>query len=284
MKKRSCALMCILLSVLLFSSVTCASGLPDPADLNTDVEAPSFRMTAVGGQVLTSENFGAGKNMLLVYGRTTCGNTQSFLWNIRDWLDELAESGITVLVGLYDNPDDDEITDFSEYFGGVLCAKVTNDYYESGMWTGLAAVGAGTGQVTFPVIFLRTAGGQLRYYSTGYVDNPLAIVSAAIRMSGVSELKKKAEVVLPESLSAVKAEAFRNAGVVSVFCCENVSSVEAYAFAGNSKLQWIYLPPSVTSIDSTVFSGCSGNLVIYGSAGSAAQQFAEAHHIIFREK
>ena len=155
-------LILIFMSVLSFM-VLWVSGasavLPaEPAAFNTDVKAPSFTMTAAGGQVLTSENFGAGKNLLLVYGRVYCGNTQAFLAGIQDQLDYLEANGVAVLVGLHDDPSDELMNDFSEFFGGVLCAKVTNDYYESGMWTGLAAVGAGDGgYITFPVVFLRSA-------------------------------------------------------------------------------------------------------------------------------
>lgn len=241
-------------------------------------------MTAVGGRELTSENYGAGKNLLLVYGRIPCGNTQSFLYGIQEELDTLAEAGVSVLVGLHDDPDDELVSDFSAFFGGISCCKVSNDYYESGMWTGLAAVGAGTGSVTFPVVFLRSADGRLRYWSVGYVNDPLAVVAAAIAMVGGDPLKDSASLVLPDSLVLVEAEAFRNSSFASVYCCENLSAVGAYAFAGNPSLEWVYLPASVTSIDSTAFSGCSQSLVIYGRAGSYAQQFANEHGITFREK
>ncbi len=274
-----------LLAVCVFASAACASSaLPAPAEFNTDVAAPPFRMTAVGGQVLTSENYGAGKNMLLVYGRVYCGNTQAFLGALQDWLDELSRSGVTVLVGLHDDPDDDLMTDFSEFFGGVPCAKVSNDYYESGMWTGLAAVGTGLYEVTFPVIFLRDAGGRFRYYSTGYVYNPLSVISAAIAMAGGDPFSGSAEILLPDDLTEIEADAFRNGTFTSVYCGEKVSRIGAYAFAGNTALEWIYLPPSATIIDGTAFSGCSESLVIYGEAGTPAQQFAAAKGYAFVER
>ena len=282
MKRQFLALFIML--VFLFVSGASASVLPAPAAFNTNVEAPSFTMTAVGGQALTSENFGAGKNMLLVYGRVTCGNTQWFLYNLQNWLDELSAGGVTVLVGLHDDPEDELVADFSDFFGGVLCAKVSNYYHESGMWTGLDAVGAGTGSVTFPVVFLRTADGRLRYYSTGYVEDPLPIISAAIVMAGGNPIKRSAEIILPDDLSRIEAEAFRKDSFTSVYCSDSVSSIGAYAFAENTALEWIYLPASVKSIDQTAFSGCSEDLVIYGKAGSTAQQFAQSNDITFIER
>ncbi len=282
MKKQSFALFAAL--VFLYISCASASVLPAPAELNTNIEAPPFMMTAVGGQTLTSDNYGAGKNMLLIYGRISCGNTQWFLYNLQDWLDQLAADGITVLVGLHDDPEDDLITDFSAFFGGVKCAKVSYDYYESGMWTGLDAVGAGTNEVYFPVVFLRTADGRFRYYSTGYVEDPLPVISAAIVMGGGNPVISSAEVVLPDDLSVIEADAFRKDTFTSVYCGENVSSIGAYAFAENPFLEWIYLPASVQSIDQTAFSGCPENLVIYGKVGSPAQQFADINGITFIER
>ena len=281
MRKQCLAVVIVLLFMFLMVSDAYASALPAPAAFNTDVQAPSFMMTAVGGQVLTSENYGAGKNMLLVYGRVTCYNTQWFLYNLGDWLDTLSASGVTVLVGLHDDPEDEEVTDFSEFFGGVSCAKVSNDYYESGMWTGLDAVGAGTNMVYFPVVFLRTADGRLRYYSTGYVEDPLTVISAAIVMAGGNPMISSAEVVLPDDLTIIEAEAFRKDTFTSVYCGESVSSIGAYAFAENISLEWIYLPPSVKTIDKTAFSGCSESLVIYGKTGSPAEQFAKDNNITF---
>ena len=279
-KHRVCTLLLMVLSVLsllLAPAAGASSDLPaEPAEFNTDVEAPSFTMTATGGQVLTSENFGAGRNLLLVYGRIGCYNTRNFMGEIRDYLNLLEANGVTVLVGLHDNPSDADMKEFSEDFGGVLCAKVTNYYSESGMWTGLDAVGAGTGSVTFPVIFLRSSKGRLRYYSTGYVYDPLSIVAAAVVMSR-PPLEKMAALRLPDDLTTVQAYAFRKGKYTSVYCGKNVTSIGAYAFANNTALQWIWVPPSVTSIDKTAFSGCPASLVIYGKAGSYAQKFAKAN-------
>ena len=282
-------LILIFMSVLSFM-VLWVSGasavLPaEPAAFNTDVKAPSFTMTAAGGQVLTSENFGAGKNLLLVYGRVYCGNTQAFLAGIQDQLDYLEANGVAVLVGLHDDPSDELMNDFSEFFGGVLCAKVTNDYYESGMWTGLAAVGAGDGgYITFPVVFLRSADGRLRYYSTGYVNDPLPVVAAAVVMSRDRlSLKNTAEFVLPEDLTEIRADAFRHGSFSSVYCGENISSIDAYAFAENDSLQWIWIPPSVTSINKTAFYGCPSTLSIHGEDGSYAETFADENGFVFCE-
>ena len=276
---------CVLILVLLLAVVSVPSSaviLPSPAEFNADATAPSFTMTAIGGQTLTASNYGAGKNLLMVYGRIGCWNTRSFLSGIQEGMGDLTSNGITVLVGLHDDPTDEEMTEFANTFPGIVCGKVSNYYSESGMWTGLSAVGAATNSVTFPVIFLRSSEGKIRYYSTGYVNEPLAVVSAAIRMRRGGFDVASAELILPDDLQVIEENAFRDDTFKSVCCHGQITTIGAYAFAGNAALEWIYLPPSVTKIDQTAFSGCS-QLTIYGKAGSYVQQFAEANHIEFME-
>lgn len=276
---------CVFILVILIAAVSVqasAATLPSPAEFNADVTAPSFTMTAIGGQTLASSNYGAGKNLLMVYGRIGCWNTRSFLSGIQEGMGDLTLNGITVLVGLHDDPTDEEMTEFANTFTGIVCGKVSNYYSESGMWTGLSAVGAATNSVTFPVIFLRSSEGKIRYYSTGYVYEPLTVVSAAIRMSRGDFDVSNAELILPDELRIIEENAFRNDKFESVYCQGNVTTIGAYAFAGNAALEWIYLPPSVTKIDKTAFNGCS-QLTIYGKAGSYAQQYADANQIEFME-
>ena len=198
MKKRLAVFLSVLLTIVLFVSSVQAVSLPEPVAFNTNVSAPPFTMTEIGGGILTSENYGAGKNLMLVYGRITCYNTNAFLAGIQDAMGQLSENGVTVLVGLHDNPSDEDMTKFANYYKGIICGKVSNYYSESGLWTGLEAVGAKTGSVTFPAVFLRSADGRLRYYSTGYVNDPMPIVSAAIVMSKGSLPTEKEETDPPK--------------------------------------------------------------------------------------
>ena len=123
MKKLSILILAILL--LTVTLVASAATLPSPVEFNADVTAPSFTMTAIGGQTLTSANYGSGKNLLMVYGRIGCWNTRSFLSGIQDGMSNLASNGITVLVGLHDDPTDEEMTEFANTFPGIVCGKVS---------------------------------------------------------------------------------------------------------------------------------------------------------------
>lgn len=272
-------LILVAVSLAVFSvSVANAETLPDPVAFNTDVEAPSFSIIGIDGNVITSENFGSGRYILLVYGRITCYNTRSFLGGIQSEMDQLASAGITVLVGLYDNPSNEAMKEFADTFPGIVCGKVS---YDSGMWTGLSAVGFESNSVTFPVVFLRSGAGRFRYYSTGYVYEPLTVVSAALVLGGFKPSAENADLVLPANLTEISSEAFRNGNYHSVYCRESVVSIGQYAFADNSSLEWIYLPSSVTAIDKTAFSGCPDSLIIYGSDGSHAQEYAETERLTF---
>ncbi len=269
----------VAVSLAVFSvSGAFAGTLPDPAAFNTDVEAPSFSITGIDGNVITSENFGAGRCILLVYGRITCYNTRSFLGGIQSGMDQLAAAGITVLVGLHDDPSNEAMKEFADTFPGIVCGKIS---YDGGMWTGLSAVGFEGGSVTFPVVFLRSPAGRFRYYSTGYVYEPLSVVSTALVLGGFKPSANNADLALPADLTEISAEAFRSGNYHSVYCRKNVVSIGKYAFADNPSLKWVYLPSSVTSIDATAFSGCPDSLIIYGVAGSFAQEYAEAAGLTF---
>ena len=225
---------CVFILVILIAAVSVAASaatLPSPAEFNADVTAPSFTMTAIGGQTLTSANYGAGKNLLMVYGRIWCWNTRSFLSGIQEGMGDLTSNGVTVLVGLHDDPTDEEMTEFTNTFPGIVCGKVSNYSSKSGMWTGLSAVGASTNSVTFPVVFLRSSEGKIRYYSTGYVYEPLAVVSAAIRMSRGDFDAANAELILPDDLKVIEENAFRGDTFKSVCCQGETTTIGAYAFA-----------------------------------------------------
>ena len=96
-------------------------------------------------------------------------------------------------------------------------------------------------------------------------------------------LKNTAEFVLPEDLTEIRADAFRHGSFSSVYCGENISSIDAYAFAENDSLQWIWIPPSVTSINKTAFYGCPSTLSIHGEDGSYAETFADENGFVFCE-
>lgn len=65
---------------------------------------------------------------------------------------------------------------------------------------------------------------------------------------------------------------------------EGIKAIGPYAFSGILSLKDINIPDSVESIDDTAFEGCSDDLVIHGSDGSVAKEYAKSHAIRFRER
>ena len=90
----------------------------------------------------------------------------------------------------------------------------------------------------------------------------------------------KPDMTLPASLTAIDAEAFCGLPVSVVSCPNGLKTIGARAFANCASLQQIWIPVSVTSIDSSAFDGCS-ELLIYGEAGSAAEEFANHYGFTF---
>ena len=87
--------------------------------------------------------------------------------------------------------------------------------------------------------------------------------------------------VMPDSLSAIEAEALMNANLERVTLPSGCKSIGSRAFAGNASLVRVHIPASVTSIAGDAFDGCA-KLTISGEEGSYAQTFAEQNGIPFK--
>lgn len=71
--------------------------------------------------------------------------------------------------------------------------------------------------------------------------------------------------------------------LASITIPNSVISIGWSAFYGCTSLTNITIPDSVTDIKESAFIGC-GNLIIHGSAGSVAEQFAKENNINFIEE
>ena len=87
---------------------------------------------------------------------------------------------------------------------------------------------------------------------------------------------------LPAGLIEIEDEAFANLNMTAVFCSDRLVKIGAYAFNNCTNLRHIYIPENVVSIDDDAFSGCE-NLLIWGKAGSTAEQFAIRKGFTFME-
>jgi hypothetical protein len=86
---------------------------------------------------------------------------------------------------------------------------------------------------------------------------------------------------LPDTLKRIDDYAFYKCTMDTIVLPENVEQIGAYAFANSPDLEKIYVPSSVTKIDSKVFRN-STNVTVYCLADSYAQSFCEENSISYK--
>ena len=87
-------------------------------------------------------------------------------------------------------------------------------------------------------------------------------------------------VSLPASLTAIEAQAFSGGTFQCVVIPAGCRTIGAGAFENNAALRYVEIPASVESIDETAFDGCSSDLIIVTTSGSAAEAYAARHAIV----
>lgn len=106
--------------------------------------------------------------------------------------------------------------------------------------------------------------------------------SYAVRTVGYTLTVRMSDAVLrlPAFLTQIGEEAFAGTAAVIVEVPENVTAIEARAFADCENLRQIIIPKNVRRVDDTALENCE-NVTVYGTAGSAAQRFARANGFTF---
>lgn len=137
-------------------------------------------------------------------------------------------------------------------------------------------------------------------------DSVTSIGSYAFKMTPNQEtgvFGKLAEITLPDSVQSIGNSAFSGTAITSLTLPRGLQSVsasfqmmpkldelviqegpteiKAYIFGSSCPVTKIHIPESVTTIDENAFVGVTGDFVIYGQPGSAAETFASAHKIPF---
>lgn len=245
--------------------------MPEPFDLTDPKSGHTFSMYDSHGTEFTEQNF-AGERVLHVYGRLTCPNTNALLSALNAASDLFEKAGVEVVVGLSDLTEGN-LEQASEQYSGFHCLAAG---YDSGLWEGLALFGYNEGSLTYPGVFIREPNGDLVYYSTGYVVEPLRLVATAV----AGRKYTKEPTTLPSSLTEIGAEAF--AGCTELIDVSlvgsNVQTIGDLAFAGCTNLHRIAIPASVTSISSDAFDGCTA-LTILCEPNSTAYWYAVTYQI-----
>ena len=100
-----------------------------------------------------------------------------------------------------------------------------------------------------------------------------------IHLTYNGQRKMNPEFILPGQLQTIEEEAFAGIRARTVQLQEGITTIGPRAFMNCGKLEQIEIPATVTRIAEDAFEGTDG-FVIYCPAGSGAESFAEAHHII----
>ena len=119
------------------------------------------------------------------------------------------------------------------------------------------------------------------YLTTGLTEGSHCSVCEAVLQpqSVVPMVETPPMLALPKLLTAIEEEAFAGDTFVCVVLPDGCQRIEAGAFRGCTQLQYIEILASVTAISDTAFEGCSDQLIVITTAGSAAEAFAQKHEI-----
>ena len=86
---------------------------------------------------------------------------------------------------------------------------------------------------------------------------------------------------LSEGVTSIGEGAFSTCGLKEVTIPKTVTSIGSEAFIACSSLKEVTIPGTVKSIGFNAFSECDPALVIHGTSGTAAEQYANEHYIDF---
>ena len=249
---------------------------PPAVHLDPPVAAPNFTFSGPEGSFTGSSYDGSG--LILIFGRTTCGNTRALLDRLYSSLPSLRENGIEVLVNLDGASTEADLNerislwpDYRYFYGNM-----------NTMWQYLRAAGFDTSSgVTFPCVFVVNADKMITYYSTGYVSNTERLLNEAMAVSNdklLAELQNtEFAFIAPADLTTLEERAFENADFSSAdLTTAPVSVIGKLAFADNDNLRFVRIPDSVRSIAEDAFSGCP-NVIIVCSSNSEAADFARSN-------
>lgn len=113
-------------------------------------------------------------------------------------------------------------------------------------------------------------------------------ITQAILPEGIIEIGYRAfmssgleTLLLPQNLTYIGVEAFYNTNITSVVIPDTVLTIDEGAFNSCSSLDEITIPDSVTYIGENAFDWCPEDMLILGSTGSYAEEYAQANNIKF---
>lgn len=125
----------------------------------------------VDGEQTSLERYINGRQTLVIFGRTVCGNTNALLSGLTSSRKRLSEIGINVVAVMdtqLNNPTAAELKSFSNQYAGFTILKILGS---TPMWDWLRTFEPGISSISYPVTFIRSASGELLGASMGYIQD-----------------------------------------------------------------------------------------------------------------
>ena len=158
-------------------------------------------------------------------------------------------------------------------------------------------------EVTIPGTVERI--GVEAFFCAGMTELTISEGVASIEIRAFCNCKSLAAVTIPNTVTSIGEGAFSDCNCIAkLTICDGVTSIETNAFFGCNRLkevtipasvtsigdgafnecgalQKVTIPASVTSIGENAFGGCNSALVIHGTSGTAAEQYAKDYGVGF---
>ncbi|MER2057006.1 MAG: hypothetical protein ABTB30_17105, partial [Clostridia bacterium] len=154
--------------------------------LSVFAAADGIQVMDTEGNETTLESYIDGHDSIILYGRTICGNCNSFLKGIKTSLQTLSDHGIRVIAVEENNAQVQTAAALKEYadnYPGITVLR-DNGNANNSFWRWLFSFDSfdSSGSITLPMLFIRDAGGNLLDYSTGYVEDTSQFAAHAIEL------------------------------------------------------------------------------------------------------
>ena len=192
------------------------------------------------------------------------GNTPTFLRLIFNGLTLTNQAGQTISCQLRKNASDTpaNMKMFNVYSPGGCGIEIV---IPSTAWAGVVP-GTYTGTIQYIV--------RWRYSNSwsGDIETGTIPVTVTIPAFGTPDF------TLPNDLLTIEANAFEGIAASIVDVPDGCTAIGDHAFRNCPNLTQIRIPASVTDIGTDIFSGCTHNVCVYGTAGSAAQAYCSSYN------
>ena len=113
------------------------------------------------------------------------------------------------------------------------------------------------------------------------VGKATIIASCGITAECFVTVREPNTLILPDSLIAIKAEAFKGVNAEAIVLPDGATTIGERAFANCTELAIIHMPDSIKSIADDAFDGCE-NVIFLCASANAAAAYAEEHGIAYR--